>query len=163
MKKVKRIVSLCIALVLVLACFNGVTVLAQEEKPTITYNDEVMKGKGLQNVGDGNHSTAYVSEDAPDLSNGKQYLQFDWKDTVKINQVTLYADFCGTTTKAGQAPTEWKILLSTDGAIYTEAATATSEWNDSDGVQSKALDFQAGQGFKSMRVVITKANLNWNH
>ena len=159
----KKTISLLVATILFITSAGSLTVLAQKETPTLSYNAAHMSGNGLAHIYDGDYTTVYVSEDAPDLSEEKQYFQFDWSNLVKINQLTLYGDFCGTSEKAGQAPTEWKVMLSTDGTNYVEATTVIAEWTDSDELQSKTVSFDAGEGFKSMRVVITQANLDWNH
>lgn len=159
----KKIISLLTVAVIIVTSISSLTAFAQDEGPVVYYNDTAMNGMGLANLYDGDFTTAYVSEDAPDMTEGKQYFQYDWSETVNVNQVTLYSQYCGSEGKDGQAPTQWKILISTDGNSYTEATTVSAEWLSNDELQSKTVKFDAGEGFKSMRIVITEANLNWNH
>lgn len=159
----KKIISLLTAVTLLVTSVSGLTVLAQDNTPIVSYNDATMSGMGLAHLCDGDYTTSYQSEDAPDMTEDKQYFQYDWPEAVNVNQVTLYSQYCGAEGKDGQAPTKWKILTSTDGTNYAEATTVSAEWLANDELQSKTVNFDAGQGFKSMRIVITEANLNWNH
>lgn len=161
----KKILAVVLLLALVISCMpnNQRTVNASGNKPVITYNNGVMSGNGLLQINDGNYGTGYVSEDNPDMTEGTQYIQFAWANDVKYNSVTLYSTYCGTTSKAGQAPTKWKIQTSTDGATFNDATTVTAEWNDSDDSQSKTAEFAPVGNYKYMRIVIQEANLDWAH
>lgn len=161
----KKILAVILSLALVIGCMpnNQSIVKASGNEPAITYNNGVMNGMGLLQVADGDYTTGYCSEDNPDMSEGAQYIQFAWPQEVKYNSVTLFSNYCGTAEKAGQAPTKWVIQTSSDGVTYTDAATVTSEWNDSDGSQSKTAEFALTGSYKYMRIVIQEANLNWAH
>lgn len=163
MKTMKRMMALLLLAVFLLSCTSAVA-LAEEPKPTVRYNDGAMSGNGLNNIVDGViDDNAYVSEDSPDLADGKQFFQFEWDAPVSFNKVTLFAKYCGTASKDGQAPTKWKILTSTDGSAYTEVATVTAAWTDSDDMQSQTAEFSGAEAYKFMRVVVLEANLSWNH
>ena len=138
---------------------NGTTQYAKAA--TVTYNNDTMSGNGLLLVADGNYTTGYVSEDNPNMAN--QYIQYSWNAPVDINLVTLYAQYCGTASKDGQAPTEWTIQVSKDGSSFSEVCKVSKEWKDNDNLQSKNTQFDLQEDIVAMRVVITKANLSWNH
>ncbi len=138
---------------------NGTTQYAKAA--TVTYNNTTMSGMGLLQVADGNYTTGYVSEDNPNMSN--QYIQYTWNAPVDINLVTLYSQYCGTPSKDGQAPTEWTIQVSKDGTTFTEVCKVSKDWKDNDNLQSKNTQFDLQEDILAMRVVITKANLSWNH
>lgn len=131
----------------------------------VSYNDGVMTGNGLQNVKDGNLTNAYVSEDAPDLSEGKQYIQFTWENAISFDQVTLYAQYCGSASTQGQAPTNWDIYVSENGTDgWSRVGTSGAvEWEAGDAVQSEVTNLELVSNVKGVRVVITAAKLDWNH
>lgn len=163
-----------LAVLLVIANASGVAAAAEGYKDengntqfgkdaTVTYNDGAMTGMGLHNVNDGNYESTYVSEDNPDLTGGKQFIQFAWNAPISIDMVTLYSQYCGTAGKDGQAPTEWIIQISKDGSTFTDVATVQQTWQENDEVQSKDVCFSLQEGVVALRVVISKANLSWNH
>ena len=122
----KKRVAIILALTMVVGrVFNyiGVAESSGQSAPTVRYNDAVMTGNGLTQVIDGNYETAYVSEDGPDMSEDKQYIQFEWTENVSYNKVTLFSKYCGTAGRDGQAPTKWKIQTSTDGVTYSDRTT----------------------------------------
>ena len=133
---------------------------------TVSYNDGVMSGQGLQNIKDGSLTTdAYVSEDSPDLSDGKQYFQFTWEEAIDFNQVVLYSQYCGTGSTEGQAPTAFDIYVSENGVDgWTKTASSgTLTWDAGDDAQSRAVNIDRVTGVRGVRVVITDANLDWGH
>jgi len=132
---------------------------------TVTYNDGVMAGMGLQNVKDGQLTTSYVSEDNPDMSNQRQYIQFRWDSPIDFNQVVLFSQYCGAPGGPGQAPTAWEILVSENGTDgwHKVAQIGKVQWAAGDQVQSRTLNMERVKGIKGVRVVITDANLDWNH
>ncbi len=156
---------------MVATIFTGIIVTPQNvdaegnanNKPTITYNNGVMTGEGLNDVIDCNYDTGYRSEDNPDMSGDNQYIQFQWTQEVSFNSVILYATYCGTEGRQGQAPTKWKIQTSKDGNTYTDVAIANVVWDDHDGSQSRTTSFTVTESYKYIRVVILEANLDWNH
>lgn len=137
---------------------NGTIQYAEEA--TVTCND-AMKVDHLRRVNDGDYTSAYVSSDNPDMSN--QYIQYTWMAPVDINLVTLYSQHCGTASNKGQAPTEWTIQVSKDGDTFTEVCKVSKEWNGNEKLQSKNSQFDLQEDILAMRVVITKANLDWGH
>lgn len=163
----KRKLAFLMTIVLIFSSMSQTFTVSKgaENKPSVTYNETVMSGMGLHHIIDGVYNTgeAYVSEDNPDMSDGKQYVQFQWDEEVEYNQVTLYSAYCGTKDKDGQAPTKWEILISSDGKNYTKTATVEVEWKDIDSVQSKTTKFILPEAYKYMRVVILEANLSWGH
>lgn len=166
MRSVKQKAAVILAVILVLGGIAKVPGIVKAEgsgNAQITYHNGVMSGMGLSNVIDGNYDTTYVSEDEPDMTEGKQYFQFAWEQEVDYNAVTLYANYCGTADRAGQAPTKWKIQTSSDGTVYTDMATVTSDWKDTDDLQSKEVRFTLSGTYRYLRVLILEANLSWNH
>ncbi len=166
MRSVKQKAAVILAVILVLggiAKVPGIVKAEGSSNAQITYHNGVMSGMGLSNVIDGNYDTTYVSEDGPDMTEGKQYFQFAWEQEVDYNAVTLYANYCGTADRAGQAPTKWKIQTSSDGTVYTDMATVTSDWKDTDDLQSKEARFTLSGTYRYLRVLILEANLSWNH
>ena len=131
----------------------------------ISYNDGVMTGQGLQNVKGDSHTNGYVSEDNPDMSDGKQYIQMNWEEAISFNQVVLYSQYCGTSSTDGQAPTSWDIYVSENGTDgWTKVATSgTVSWAAGDDPQSKETNLARTSNVKGIRVVITSANLSWGH
>ena len=161
----KKKVAIVLALTMVVGSvlnYMGVAKASGIAAPTVRYNDAVMTGNGLSNVIDGNYESAYVSEDGPDMSEDKQYIQFEWAESVSYNKVTLFSKYCGTTTRDGQAPTKWKIQTSTDGVTYSDRSTVEATWEDNDDLQSKSVSFST-ESYKYMRIIVSAANLNWNH
>lgn len=131
----------------------------------VTYNDGVMTGMGLQHVKDGSLSTSYVSEDNPDMSNQNQFIQFNWDSPIDFNQVVLASQYCGGAGTPGQAPTAWEVLVSENGTDGWRrvARTGKIQWEAGDHVQSHALNIERVKGIMGVRIVITDANLDWNH
>ena len=129
----------------------------------VSYYDSVMSGNGLNNVSNGKLDDSYTSEDNPDMTG--QFIQFNWDTPISVSQVILYSQYCGEQAGKGQAPTSWEIYVSENGTDGWEkvAESGTVSWKAGDLVQSKALDFEARQNIKSVRIKITKANLEWNH
>ncbi len=139
---------------------NG-TIQYAKAASEIRYNDGVMTGNGLNNVVDGNYDSTYVSEDAPDMS--AQYIRLVWNTPIAINQVSLYANYCGAPGKDGQAPTKWRIEVSKNGTDFTEVCTVQHQWEAIDEAQGKTAQFDLQEGITAVRIVILEANLNWNH
>ena len=128
-------------------------------------NDAVMSGQGLQNIKTVGSSGAYVSEDAPDLSDGKQFIQFVWDEPIAFDQVVLYSQYCGTDSTEGQAPTAFDIQVSENGADGWTLAVSSGAiaWEAGDEVQFHTVQLDRQTGVKGVRVVITDANLDWGH
>ena len=160
----KKAITVFLAVLFVITGITPRLAQAENATPAISYHDGIMSGNGLAHVIDGLYDdNAYVSEDNPDLSDGKQYFQFEWTKSVQYDTVALFAKYCGTDTKDGQAPTKWSIQLSADGTDYTEAATVIASWADTDEMQSKETSFAVAAPYRFMRLVILEANLSWKH
>ena len=117
-----------------------------------TSSDVVLSGD-LAQINDGDRTwavsrTGFVGEDCYD---------FTWSEPVSVNQIVLFNQY------SGQAPTAWKIFVTTDGSQWSEVAvTENVSWTESD-LQGKVLVFQQQENVVGLRVQITAANMDWGH
>lgn len=117
-----------------------------------TSSDVVLSGD-LAQINDGDRTWA-VSRTG---SMGEDCYDFTWSEPVSVNQVVLFNQY------SGQAPTAWKIFVTTDGSQWNEVAvTENVSWTESD-LQGKVLKFQQQENVVGLRVQITNANMDWGH
>ena len=162
-KTMRRLTTVFLVALLVIANVSGVVFAAEDNIKEVRYNDDVMTGNGLWNIVDGNHETTYVSEDNPDMSDGKQFVKIVWKSAISIDTVALYAQYCGAEGKDGQAPTKWTIQVSKDNETFVDVVTVEHTWEANDDVQSKSVQFDLQKDIIALRIVIHEANLSWGH
>ena len=94
-------------------------------------------------------------------ANGTQckndWIQFTWEKPVNVEQVVLYNQY------SGQAPTGWKILVSSDGKNWKQVVyTGNVQWAE-ETAQGKVLKFTKQEGIIALRIQITDANVGWGH
>ena len=117
-----------------------------------TSSDVVLSGD-LAQINDGDRTWA-VSRTG---SLGEDCYDFAWNSAISVNQVVLFNQY------SGQAPTAWKVFVTTDGSQWNEVAvTENVSWTE-DQLQGKVLKFQQQENVVGLRVQITAANMDWGH
>ena len=123
---------------------------------TLTASEDVVaSGAAIAQVNEGDRTWS-MARSATSLDGAEDYYQFNWDAPVTAEKVVLFNQY------SGQAPTAWKIFVTTDGETWKEVASiADVTWTESD-LEGKEVTF-AGQDIVGLRVQIVDANLIWGH
>lgn len=106
------------------------------------------------NIGD---RTWSMGRTVSSMEGVNDYYQFNWAAPVSVSQVVLYNQY------SGQAPTAWKIFVTTDGETWNEVASiADVQWSE-DQLEGKEVTFAEQKNIIGLRVQIVDANLAWGH
>ena len=85
------------------------------------------------------------------------WLQLNWAEPITLDRVALYNQF------SGQAPTQWEVLVTTDGETWTSVGEIKDpEWSD-DRMEGKILKFEKQENVIAVRIQIKAANVIWGH
>ena len=116
----------------------------------------IASGAAIAQVNEGDRTWS-MGRTASTMEGTDDYYQFSWDAPVSVEKVVLYNQY------SGQAPTAWKVLVTTDGETWNEVASIENvQWTESD-LEGKELTFAKQENVVGLRVQIVDANLDWGH
>lgn len=127
---------------------------------TVTASDAMSKegtASDLKRINDGMKNEHSYARFADGTELVDDWLQLNWAEPISLNRVVLYNQF------SGQAPTQWEVLVSTDGEAWTSVGEIKNpEWSD-DRMDGIVLKFDKQDNVVAVRVKIKMANIIWGH
>lgn len=124
---------------------------------TVTASEGVIAGgAAIAQVNEGDRTWS-MARTATTMEGTDDYYQFNWETPVSAEMVVLYNQY------SGQAPTAWKIFVTTNGETWNEVASiADVQWSE-DQLEGKEVTFAEQKNIIGLRVQIVDANLDWGH
>ena len=122
---------------------------------TASASDDVVASGAQYNLINVGYRTWSMWRAATTLEGANDYYQLNWDAPVSVDQVVLFNQY------SGQAPTAWKVYVTTGDDVWTEVASAENvSWTE-DQLEGKTVSFTRQNNITGLRVQILEASLIW--